>query len=50
MDKIIVIYKGKEYMIIHQFASGYCEIAELTKGQHEIELVHFSELTLTLNK
>jgi phage antirepressor YoqD-like protein len=39
-----VIYKGKEYMVLKKYESGYCEIKEL-EDNHKIELVHISELT-----
>ncbi|WHX41151.1 hypothetical protein QNH36_03010 [Mesobacillus sp. AQ2] len=38
----IVIYQGKEYIIVHQYDSGYVEIRMLKS--RSIELVHESEL------
>ncbi|MDQ1003949.1 hypothetical protein QFZ28_004349 [Neobacillus niacini] len=47
MEKTYVIYEGKEYILIHQYDSGYCEIKEEGKLNEEIILVHYSELTMT---
>jgi hypothetical protein len=43
MKDIQVIYDGKEYIILHKYASGYCEIQE-KNNQFNIKLVHVSEL------
>jgi hypothetical protein len=45
MEKTYVIYKGIEYVLIHQYDSGYCEINEEGKLNEEIILVPYSELT-----
>lgn len=42
MEYIRVLYDGKEYIILNQFATGYCEIVE--EGSTSPTLVHFSEL------
>ncbi|MEC2076338.1 hypothetical protein [Metabacillus fastidiosus] len=47
MKKSIVMYKGKKYIILHKYESGYCEIKEV-KNSYNIELVHESELTYQL--
>ncbi|MCS0791755.1 hypothetical protein NX021_26955 [Cytobacillus firmus] len=39
----IVIYLGKEYIIVHKYESGYVEIRN--PKNRRIELVHQSELT-----
>lgn len=46
MRKVVVMYEGKEYIILHQHASGFCEIVEEGAENKEVKLVHFSELTL----
>ncbi|MDQ0975893.1 hypothetical protein QFZ31_005771 [Neobacillus niacini] len=46
MEKTYVIYERKEYILIHQYDSGYCEIKEEGKLNEEIKLVHYSELTM----
>jgi hypothetical protein len=46
MEGLPVIYQGKDYILICQYASGYCEIVEEGKAHHKIKLVHFSELKL----
>lgn len=43
MKYINVIYGGKEYLILHKYASGFCEIQE-KNNQFNIKLVHISEL------
>ncbi|MED1470109.1 hypothetical protein [Bacillus salipaludis] len=45
MGKILVIFEGKEYTILHQYASGYCEIMD-EGSPLNIKLVHFSELVV----
>lgn len=42
-----MIYNGKENIHLNQYASGYCEIAEVDSPRNVI-LVHFSELKLKL--
>lgn len=46
MGQMIVIFEGEEYIILHQYASGYCEIRSEEGFNHEVKLVHFSELKL----
>jgi len=46
VKRIPVIYQGKEYVIIFQYESGYCEIVEDGEHNHNVKLVHFSELKL----
>lgn len=48
MKGIYVIYEGIEYVLIHQYDSGYCEIKQEGKLNEEIILVHCSELTMTV--
>lgn len=50
MGKTRVIYEGKEYILIYQYSSGYCEIREEGTLKGNVLLVHFSELTPVLNK
>lgn len=47
MERIPVIFQGKDYFIIFQYASGYCEII-IQEGEpnYKVKLVHFSELKL----
>ncbi|WP_156431134.1 hypothetical protein [Bacillus sp. FJAT-29814] len=46
MKRIPVIYKGKEYFLLIQYASGYCEIVEDEENTYNrVKLVHFSEIT-----
>jgi hypothetical protein len=44
MEKQRVLYKGKEYLLIHSYESGFCEIRELR--WYKVELVHNSELEI----
>ncbi|PLS04016.1 hypothetical protein [Neobacillus cucumis] len=46
MTKIPVIFEGKDYIMLHQYSSGYCEITEEGASYKEIKLVHFSELII----
>ncbi|WP_335465320.1 hypothetical protein [Neobacillus drentensis] len=46
MTKIPVIFKGKKFILLYQYSSGYCEITEEGSNYRDIKLVHFSELTL----
>ncbi|MED1469833.1 hypothetical protein [Bacillus salipaludis] len=46
MERIPVVFKGKDYFMIFQYSSGYCEIVEEGEPNHNVKLVHFSELTL----
>ncbi|WP_165976252.1 hypothetical protein [Bacillus salipaludis] len=46
MEKIPVIFQGKDYIMIFQYASGYCEIIEEGEPNYKVKLVHFSELKL----
>ncbi|WP_175596712.1 hypothetical protein [Bacillus sp. MRMR6] len=48
MSNIKVIYKGKEYIILRQDASGFCEILAVNETKDQIKLVHFSELVLNI--
>lgn len=43
MKYIDVIYGGKEYLLLFEYASGYCEIQE-KNNHYNIKLVHVSEL------
>lgn len=40
-----VLFQGREYVIIHKYTSGYCEIKDLNRLYH-IELVHLTELKI----
>lgn len=44
LTKIPVIFEGKDFILLHQYASGYCEITEEGSPHNGIKLVHFSEL------
>jgi hypothetical protein len=47
LRKIPVSYQGKNYIMIVQYTSGFCEIVE--EGDHPyrtIKLVHISELKI----
>ncbi|MGG1400189.1 hypothetical protein ABE288_20555 [Bacillus salipaludis] len=46
MERIPVTFQGKDYIMIFQYASGYCEIVEEGEPNHKVKLVHFSELKL----
>jgi hypothetical protein len=46
VKRIPVIYQGKEYVIIFQYESGYCEIVEEGEPNQNVKLVHSSELKL----
>jgi hypothetical protein len=46
VKSILVIFEGKEYIMLIQYASGYCEIIKQGEPNHKIKLVHFSELKL----
>jgi hypothetical protein len=39
-----VIFEGKDYILLHQYASGFCEVKEQGEDYKDIKLVHFSEL------
>jgi len=43
MKYIDVIYGGKKYVLLFEYASGYCEIQE-KNNQYNIKLVHVSEI------
>jgi len=38
-----VLYQEKEYIVIHKYETGYCEIRTLNSFQ--VKLIHESELT-----
>jgi hypothetical protein len=40
-----VIYSGKEYVCLHSYSSGYCELKSIERSK--IELVHISEIKLS---
>jgi len=40
----IVLKEKKEYYLIYQYQSGFCEIKS-KEYQYSVELVHISELT-----
>ncbi|WP_204317726.1 hypothetical protein [Neobacillus sedimentimangrovi] len=42
-DKSYVLYKGKKYVILYQYSSGFCEIKEVDSLYH-VEFVHSTEL------
>ncbi|WHX98514.1 hypothetical protein [Neobacillus sp. DY30] len=46
MGLLLVIFEGQEYIILHQYACGYCEIRKEDSYNQEVKLVHFSELKL----
>jgi hypothetical protein len=46
LNNIRVMFKGKEYIILHQSSTGYCEIIEIGGSKDHVQLVHFSELVL----
>jgi len=46
MGKIYVIYEGKEYILLHQSSTGFCQIGVENTPDEEIKLVHFSEISL----
>ncbi|WP_223594652.1 hypothetical protein [Neobacillus bataviensis] len=48
MERIPVIYQGENYLLLHQYACGYCEIIEDGESNYKVKLVHFSELKLNL--
>ncbi|MGG1398480.1 hypothetical protein ABE288_11810 [Bacillus salipaludis] len=48
MEKTPVIYEGKNYIILFQYASGYCEIVKEGEPNQKSILVHFSELKIKL--
>jgi hypothetical protein len=43
MTKKTVMYKGKQYIILYKYESGYYEIKELDVN-YIVELVHKSDL------
>ena len=45
MDKIRVSFEGKDYIVLHQYSSGFCEIKEEDHQYWDVKLVHASELT-----
>ncbi|WP_197282589.1 hypothetical protein [Bacillus sp. FJAT-18017] len=44
MENLPVLYQGKEYLLIIQYASGFCEVIEKGDLSNKVELVHFTEL------
>lgn len=44
MKRIHVNFQGKDYIMLCQYASGYCEIVKEGETKQQIKLVHFSEL------
>ncbi|MBM7653379.1 hypothetical protein JOC76_002839 [Neobacillus cucumis] len=46
MTKIPVIFEGKNFLILYQYSSGYCEISEEDNHYRNIKLVHISELEM----
>ncbi|WP_176541118.1 MULTISPECIES: hypothetical protein [unclassified Bacillus (in: firmicutes)] len=44
--KIPVIYRDERYIMLVQYASGYCEIVKEGNSNYDIKLVHFSELKM----
>jgi hypothetical protein len=46
VDNIQVSYQGKDYIILHEYSSGFCEIIQEGKRNWDIKLVHFTELIL----
>lgn len=50
LNKIPVIYKGKDYLMFVRYASGYCEILEVGESYNQMKLVHISELKFKENK
>ncbi|WP_197028403.1 hypothetical protein [Bacillus sp. EB01] len=44
MENLPVIYQGKEYFLVVQYASGFCEVIEKGDLSNKVELVHFTEL------
>ncbi|WP_215020869.1 hypothetical protein [Bacillus sp. ISL-40] len=50
VGKIQVIFEGKDYIMLYQYASGYCEIVEDGARNGQVKLVHFTELSLKEDK
>ncbi|MFC4802041.1 hypothetical protein ACFPA1_22235 [Neobacillus sp. GCM10023253] len=46
MERTPVLYQGKDYILLIKYASGYCEIVEDGEPNHNVKLVHFSDLKL----
>lgn len=46
MTKIPVNFEGKDYILLYQYSSGYCEIKEEGVAYKDIKLVHFSALVI----
>lgn len=44
VKNLSVLYLGKEYLLIYQHASGFCEVIKVGDSSKKVELVHFSEL------
>jgi len=42
MDRIT--FQGKDYILLFKYESGYCEIVKEGERNHQILLVHFSEI------
>lgn len=49
MERIPILYKGEDFLLLFQYASGYCEIVKDGEAIHQIKLVHFSEVILKTN-
>ncbi|NRD77006.1 hypothetical protein HPT25_05790 [Bacillus sp. BRMEA1] len=45
MEKNRVIFEGEEYIILHEYSSGFLEIMKAGSPYRDIKLVHFSELS-----
>lgn len=43
LKSLPVIYREKRYLLLEQYASGFCEVVEEREPYSKVELVHFSE-------
>ena len=44
MDRTPITFQGKDYILLFKYESGYCEIVKEGERNHQILLVHFSEI------
>jgi hypothetical protein len=50
MDRIPILYQGKDYFLLFRYESGYCEIQKEGERSHQVILVHISEIQSKPNK
>ncbi|WP_160724889.1 hypothetical protein [Bacillus sp. USDA818B3_A] len=44
MERTPITFQGKDYILLYQYESGYCEIVKVGEQYNQILLVHLSEI------